>query len=149
MGIDRDGVLHVIWTINIHPYSQYIQYRRKSSAGWGDIETLVGLDSYTKVAFSLIWALWPTVNGVHTNVKGTGFIFQYYATSGATAGVVRCFIRDSLTNYYFSLPDVNLTYVDEDGTKELHVILHNLSPTTKNAGDTGQVVLEVTYIPMA
>lgn len=40
------------------------------------------------------------------------------------------------------IPNLNIDYVDLDSTKELHVVLRNLSPTTKNSGATGEVKLE-------
>jgi len=40
------------------------------------------------------------------------------------------------------IPNLNIDYVDLDGTKKIHVVLRNLSPTTKNAGATGEVKLE-------
>lgn len=40
------------------------------------------------------------------------------------------------------IKNLNIDYVDVDSTKEIHVALRNLSPTTKNAGDTGEVKLE-------
>lgn len=38
----------------------------------------------------------------------------------------------------------SIDYLDEDETKELHVVLKNLDPTSKIAGTNGQVVLEFT-----
>ncbi|HEX58628.1 MAG TPA: hypothetical protein ENF26_00550 [Methanomicrobia archaeon] len=38
-----------------------------------------------------------------------------------------------------------LRYIDEDGTKELHVALENLDATAKNAGSGGYVVIVVFY----
>ena len=40
------------------------------------------------------------------------------------------------------IEDLNIDYVDVDGTKEIHAVLRNLSPTTKIAGATGEVKLE-------
>jgi len=47
--------------------------------------------------------------------------------------------------YYYDLRGLDLDYEDEDGTKELHVSLYNQSTTSKNAGSTGEVVIEVYY----
>jgi len=40
------------------------------------------------------------------------------------------------------IEDLDIDYIDGDGTKEIHAVLRNLSPTTKNAGTTGEVKLE-------
>lgn len=44
--------------------------------------------------------------------------------------------------YRLDIEGLDIDYIDEDGTKELHVVLKNLSPTSKNAGATGEVKLE-------
>jgi len=49
--------------------------------------------------------------------------------------------------YYMDLRGLDIDYQDDDATNELHVSLQNLSATGKNAGATGEVVLEVTYEP--
>ena len=38
--------------------------------------------------------------------------------------------------------NLNIDYIDVDSTKEIHVVLRNLSPTTKTAGADGEVKLE-------
>lgn len=43
--------------------------------------------------------------------------------------------------------DLNLPYLDGDGTNELHVGLVNRSATAKAAGDTGEVVLRIGFQP--
>lgn len=49
-------------------------------------------------------------------------------------------------NHYFgSYPKVNLPYVDEDETKELHMTLTNLSATEKTALEEGEVIVEISY----
>ena len=47
--------------------------------------------------------------------------------------------------YSMVVTDLDMDYIDEDGTKELHVALQNLSSTSKNAGATGEVVLRFIY----
>ena len=47
--------------------------------------------------------------------------------------------------YYLDLRGLDIDYEDDDGTQELHVSLMNLSATAKNAGATGEVVLEIYY----
>ena len=46
------------------------------------------------------------------------------------------------SQWRLDIENLNIDYVDLDGTKEIHVVLRNLSPTTKNAGTTGEVKLE-------
>ena len=40
------------------------------------------------------------------------------------------------------IENLNIDYVDVDGTKEIHTVLRNLSPTTKNAGAAGEVKVD-------
>ena len=47
--------------------------------------------------------------------------------------------------YVVEIRGLDLPYEDLDGTKELHVMLVNLSPTSKLAGSSGAVVLEAAY----
>jgi len=47
--------------------------------------------------------------------------------------------------YYMAVTGLNIPYEDKDGSEELHIALQNLSATAKNAGATGEVVLEVHY----
>jgi len=54
-----------------------------------------------------------------------------------------------LETNYLELRDLNIPYEDLDETKELHVILKNLSPTEKTKGTNGEVVIEVEYEPVA
>jgi len=54
-----------------------------------------------------------------------------------------------LSSYYLNVKGINLPYEDKDNSKELHVLLKNLSPTSKVAGAAGEVVIEVTYEPAA
>ena len=42
-----------------------------------------------------------------------------------------------------------MPYEDKDKTKKLHIVLKNLSPTSKNSGVNGEVVIEVKYEPRA
>lgn len=50
---------------------------------------------------------------------------------------------------YMNLSGLRIPYEDLDGTKELHAILKNLSPTAKSEGVDGEVVIEVHYQPLA
>ena len=40
------------------------------------------------------------------------------------------------------IENLNIDYLDVDETKEIHAVLRNLSPTSKNAGATGEVKLD-------
>lgn len=47
--------------------------------------------------------------------------------------------------YYLDMRGLEIDYEDDDESKELHVSLMNLSASAKNAGATGEVVIEVYY----
>lgn len=47
--------------------------------------------------------------------------------------------------WYMELDNLGIQYSDDDATHELHISLQNLSATGKNAGATGEVVVEITY----
>jgi len=49
--------------------------------------------------------------------------------------------------YYYSLESLAIEYEDEDETNELHVALLNMDESTKNAGETGAIVLRFMYSP--
>jgi len=51
--------------------------------------------------------------------------------------------------YHLNVKNINLPYEDKDRTKELHVVLKNLSPTTKNKYPDGQITVKVDYEPAA
>jgi len=51
--------------------------------------------------------------------------------------------------YHLNVKNINLPYEDKDRTKELHVVLKNLSPTAKNEGADGQITVKVDYEPAA
>ena len=46
------------------------------------------------------------------------------------------------SQWRLDIENLNIDYIDADGTKEIHAVLKNLSPTTKNAGSSGEVKLE-------
>lgn len=48
-------------------------------------------------------------------------------------------IQQDTSQWKMSISDVDLDYMDDDETKELHLVLVNLSTTTKNAGADGNV----------
>ena len=47
--------------------------------------------------------------------------------------------------YLMNLKGLKIPYEDKDESKELHVLLKNLSPTSKEAGAAGEVVIEIKY----
>ena len=49
--------------------------------------------------------------------------------------------------YYYAITDQEINYTDMDETKELHLALENLSATAKNAGATGEVKIQIKYVP--
>jgi len=50
--------------------------------------------------------------------------------------------QQTTSQWKLEIPNLNIDCVDLDRTKELHVVLRNLSPTAKNAGATGEVKVE-------
>lgn len=51
--------------------------------------------------------------------------------------------------YYMDVSDVNLYYIDEDATNELHVSLQNLGVGAKSVGVAGELRVLITYLPLA
>jgi len=50
--------------------------------------------------------------------------------------------QQTTSQWRLDIENLNIDYIDVDSTKEIHAVLRNLSPTTKNAGATGEVKLE-------
>ena len=50
--------------------------------------------------------------------------------------------QQTTDQWRLDIEDLNIDYLDVDETKEIHVVLRNLSPTSKNAGATGEVKVE-------
>ena len=48
-------------------------------------------------------------------------------------------------HFYQGLDGLGIPYEDLDGTKQLHVVLKNVDPTSKYSGYRGELVLEVEY----
>jgi len=102
-------------------------------------------------------------NTTPTESKGRGELFEqrieglesgttYHFRAIATNSVETVYGDDQEfttpeVHYHLSIKDVNLPYEDKDSTKELHILLKNLSPTSKLAGLDGEVVIEVKYEP--
>lgn len=54
---------------------------------------------------------------------------------------------NNANQYKLNVGGLEVLYEDYDRTKELHITLHNLSPTSKNAGTTGAVQLDIKMSP--
>lgn len=48
-------------------------------------------------------------------------------------------------HYSVQLSGLRIPYIDEDGGKQLHVVLENLDPTTKTEGLDGEVIIDIGY----
>lgn len=71
--------------------------------------------------------------------------------AGIAYGADRTFTTGGPPNYWYRLniKGIDLAYEDLDGTKELHIVLKNLSPTTKSEGTYGATKVKVDYEPAA
>jgi len=47
--------------------------------------------------------------------------------------------------HHLNIRNIDLPYEDLDGTKELHVVIKNLSPVTKRTGVNGEVKAKIDY----
>ena len=47
------------------------------------------------------------------------------------------------TQWRLDIEGLDIDYVDLDGTKEIHVVLKNLSPTTKLSSASGEVKIDL------
>lgn len=50
--------------------------------------------------------------------------------------------QQTTSQWRLDIEGLNIDYVDVDGTKEIHAVLRNLSPTSKNAGAAGEVKVD-------
>lgn len=48
-------------------------------------------------------------------------------------------------HYSVQISGLRIPYIDEDGGNQLHVVLENLSPTSKNQGVDGEIVIDIGY----
>ena len=53
----------------------------------------------------------------------------------------------SAGQYYLNISNLNILYEDEDSSNEIHCSLQNLSATSKIAGATGEVQIDIKYAP--
>jgi len=85
-------------------------------------------------------------------IKVTDEVYAVAARSGPAynEGTAYTFnVNEVGERYQLSLKNINLPYEDLDKTKELHIALKNLSPTSKYTGTHGEVVAEIKYEPAA
>lgn len=113
---------------------------------WNTTGTPTTDDDYTEEGVPSTGAFTSAMAGL---VGGTKYYVRAYATNsaGTTYGDEVSFVARGW--YRLNIKNINLPYEDLDKTKGLHVILKNLSPTAKNAGASGEVVIEVSYEPAA
>jgi len=103
-------------------------------------------DSKTEEGAGAVGAFTSSITDL---IPGAVYYVRAYATNNAGTSYGS---EESFTSrhwYCLSVRGINLLYEDLDETKELHVILENLSPTSKQAGDAGEVVVGVGYEPAA
>lgn len=96
----------------------------------------------------------PAATGAFTSsmtglTRGITYYARAYATNsaGTSYGDEVSFVAGGW--YRLNIKNISLPYEDLDKTKELHILLKNLSPTAKEAGADGEVVIEVSYEPAA
>ena len=54
---------------------------------------------------------------------------------------------NNANQYYLNISDLGILYEDDDSTNEIHCSLQNLSATSKNAGATGEIQIDIKYAP--
>jgi len=97
IAIDVSNNVHVVWDgygWGVNTSSDNIQYREKTTS-W---QTQVGITdrAYTQGYPSLIWASYPTVDGLKTNIPKTGYAFVW-SGQDATGYNVEYFASDDLS----------------------------------------------------
>ncbi|MEW6214546.1 MAG: hypothetical protein AB1478_04985 [Nitrospirota bacterium] len=88
--------------------------------------------------------IWTGVEYDNTDLDLDKFLeyVNFASTSGKQIG-------SPLANqYYYSKTGLSIRYKDGDNTKKLHCSLVNRSATAKNAGATGEVVVQFTVSPI-
>lgn len=78
-----------------------------------------------------------------TNIDSDSFIDSVKLDMRSSAA----FRVNNANQYKLSVGALEILYEDYDITKELHMSLHNLSATTKNAGATGAVQIDIKMSP--
>lgn len=79
ISIELGDNIHVVWSglgwgVNIN--WENLQYRERTAGGW-DPQVALTDAPINHEGGSLIWANWPLVNGVRTNIPNTGFAIVY------------------------------------------------------------------------
>ena len=130
----------------------------------GDNLALANVSKATKDLPRTPYSVYQLVSATHTiRADPTNVFFSIYYYKAGARGIYYIGIDDMNVEligtdgnpiegpsmYVMNLKDLNIPYVDLDGTKELHALLKNLSPTSKSAGASGDVVIEVSYEPAA
>ena len=80
---------------------------------------------------------------------GKLYHFRAFSTNSAGTSYGSDLTFSTGIRHYLNVRGINLPYEDLDGTKELHMMLTNLSPTAKVAGSAGGVKIKVDYQPTA
>jgi len=77
IAIDSNDYLHVVWA-GKHPDSpDYYQLRyRKYTTGWSPVQNLTSASEHQRNP-NLIWAWWPLVDGIRTNMPKDGYAFVW------------------------------------------------------------------------
>lgn len=76
ISIDRSDNIHVVWTGEHSGSPTYLQVRyRRYTTSWQPIEELTSSTSYNQNFPSSMSALYPTINGVRTNMQQNGCSF--------------------------------------------------------------------------
>ena len=100
---------------------------------------IVGAGPFSSQMTELLENTLYSVRAYATTAAGTGYGEEVSFTTGGPP----------LYWYHLNVKGVNLPYVDLDGTKKLHIVLKNLSPTMKLSGEYGKVKVKVDYEPAA
>lgn len=75
IAIDSNDYLHVVWAGKHLHFPDYYQLRyRKYTTGWSSVQNLTSASLDQKNP-NLIWAWWPSVEGIRTNVPKDGYAF--------------------------------------------------------------------------
>lgn len=96
-----------------------------------------GVGAFTSAITELTPSTLYHVRAYATNSIGTAYSDDETFTTRAWA------------HLSLDIKNISLPYEDLDKTKELHIVLKNLSPTSKEAGADGEVVIDVKYEPAA
>jgi len=98
-------------------------------------------------------AIGPFASEITGLAKNTTYYVRAYATNayGTAYGNEVSFTTGGSPDcwYHLNVKNINLPYEDLDRTKELHVVITNLSPTVKLSGEYGKVKVKIDYEPAA